>query len=171
MLDFIRPAAARALNRWAETLLAMLVTALGLYWSIASLGLIRWFGWAITLLGLALLFSAVQRLRFVARGSGPGVVQIVEAEIRYFGPRGGGFAAIDALVALSLSADGGYWLIEAEDGQILAIPRAATGAEALFDAFSNLPGLDMAALLRILAQDPAPRARIIWQRTTRPLLT
>jgi hypothetical protein len=171
MIDFIRPAARQALHRWRETLLAALVAALGLFWSLTSIGLVQWFGWLVTLLGLAMLWSAIQRMRFVTRGAGPGVVQVVEGEIRYFGPRGGGFAAVDAIIALSLSADGSYWLVEAEDGQILVVPRAASGAEALFDAFTRLPGLEMEQLLRILAQDPAAQARTIWRRSARTLLT
>lgn len=171
MIDFIRPAAQRALRRWGERLFAGLVILLGLYWSFTGFGPLQWFGWLVTVLGLAVLWSAVQRARFRAQGAGPGVVQIVEGEIRYFGPRGGGFTAIDMIVALSLSADGSFWLVEAEDGEILIVPRAATGAEDLFDAFARLPGLDMTHLLRILAQEPAPRARIIWRRSARALLT
>ncbi|WP_323037859.1 hypothetical protein [Pararhodobacter sp.] len=171
MIDFIRPAARRALRRWGEPLIAAAITALGAFWALTSYGLVQWLGWLIIVLGLALLWSALQRARFNTQGAGPGVVQVVEGEIRFFGPRGGGFAAIDSIVALSLSADTGFWLIEAEDGQILVVPRAATGAEALFDAFTRLPGLDMESLLRSLAQDPAARAHTIWRRTTRTLLT
>jgi hypothetical protein len=175
MSDLIRPEARALLRRWAETLVAVAVAGLGLFWALTGFGVIRWAGWGIVAFGLMLLWGALQRARFALRGDGadlgPGMVQIIESEIRYFGPRGGGFAAIDALVALSLSADGGYWLVEAEDGRILAIPRAAAGAEALFDAFARLPGLDMARLLRILSQEPGARARMIWHRNTRSLLT
>ena len=171
MIDFIRPAARKALRRWGETLVAGVVTILGLYWSFAGLGLLQWVGWLVTAFGLALIWSAVQRARFVPRGEGPGVMQIIEGELRYFGPRGGGFAAIDAINALSLSADGGYWLVEAENTEILVVPRTATGAEALFDAFARLPGLEMEHLLRVIAQDPTAQARTIWRRNARTLLT
>jgi len=171
MANMIRPEARKALLRWGETLAATAVVGLGLYWALGSFGFVQWVGWVVVVVGVAMLWSAVQRARFAARGDGPGVVQIVEGEIRYFGPRGGGFAAIDAIIALSLSADNAYWLVEADDGQILAIPRAAAGAEALFDTFASLPGLEMERLLRVLAQAHAPRAQIIWQRSMRDLLT
>jgi len=171
MFDFIRPEARATLRRWSEPLISVAVVGLGLYWAVGGFGVMRWIGWAIVALGVALLWSAVQRARFAARGRGPGVVQIIESEIRFYGPRGGGYCAIDEIAALSLSADGGYWLIEAEGGEILVIPRAATGAGALFDVFGQLPGLDMEHLLRILAQDNAPRARMIWRRTSHRLLT
>lgn len=171
MLDFIRPEARAHLRRWSETLLALAVVLLGLYWGWRSFGVLQWIGWAVAALGAALLWSAVQRARFTARGQGPGVVQIIEGEIRFYGPRGGGYCAVDAICALSLSADGGYWLIEAEAGEILVIPRAATGAGALFDVFARLPDLDMEHLLRVVAQENAPRARLIWRRASRSLLT
>lgn len=175
MSDLIRPEVRAALRRWAETLVALAVAGLGLFWGLTGFGLVRWAGWVVVALGLALLWGALQRARFAmrgdARGMGPGMVQVVEGEIRYFGPRGGGFAAIDTICALSLSADHGYWLVEDSDGQILAIPRAASGAEGLFDAFAGLPGLDMAHLLRVVAQPPGPKAQVIWHRNTRALLT
>ncbi len=171
MIEFIHPAARKALRRWGEVLIAAAVTALGLLWSLTSLGVLQWIGWLVAAFGLALIWSALQRARFNARGDGPGVVQIVEGEVRYFGPRGGGFAAIDAIISLSLSADGGYWLVEAENSEILVVPRTATGGQALFDAFARLPGLDMEHLLRVIAQEPAAHARTIWRRSARTLLT
>lgn len=171
MFNLIRPDAAQTLRRWSEVLMSIAVLGLGIYWAFASFGVVRWIGYAVAALGVALLWSAWQRARFTARGVGPGVVQVVEAEIRYFGPRGGGFAAISAILALRLSADGAFWLLETEDGEILVVPRAAKGAEALFDAFSLLPGLEMERLLQIVAQGPAPKARMIWQRSARTLLT
>jgi hypothetical protein len=122
-------------------------------------------------IGASLLWTAAQRARFRAKGEGPGVVQVVEGEIRYFGPRGGGFAALDSIAALSLGARGDCWLIESMGGEVLVIPRAAAGAEELFDLFASLPGLNMATLLRILAQEPVPRAQNIWRRNLAALLT
>ena len=77
--------------------------------------------------------------------------------------------ALRTIINKALKDD--FEIIEAEDGQILVVPRAASGAEALFDAFTRLPGLEMEQLLRILAQDPAAQARTIWRRSARTLLT
>ena len=170
-MSLIRPAARVFVRRWAETALAALILALGLWWGLAGLGIVRLLGAVLALTGAALVWAAIQRARFQRAGDGPGQVELIEREIRYFGPRGGGFAALDTLTALSLSADAGFWLLETDQGTILAIPRAAAGAEALFDAFSSLDGLAIDHLLRISAQGAAPRARLIWRRPHRPLLT
>ncbi|MCA2013881.1 hypothetical protein [Pararhodobacter sp. CCB-MM2] len=171
MIDFMRPEAKAVIARWAETAVATLLTLIGLWWLWKGPGIVHIGGALLALIGGGLLFSALQRVRFATRNTGVGMVELVEGEIRYFGPRGGGIVVIDHVLALSLSADGSFWLVESFDGSILAIPRDATGAEALFDAFAALPGLDMPRLLRIIAQGPAPRARLIWRHPTRRLLT
>lgn len=171
MADFLRPAARAALHRWAETGAALVVALAGVWWALAGPGAVHWLGWLLAALGAGLALGAVQRARFAAPGMGSGLIEVVEREVRYFGPRGGGVVALDTMLALSLSADAQYWLVESFDGTVLAIPRAASGHEALFDAFAALPGLDMQRLLRILAQGPAPRVRLVWRHPARRLLT
>lgn len=167
----IRPEVAALLHRWREVLAALVLTTLALWWALGSFGLMRWLGWGGVALGVALALGALQRLRFAPAGVAPGIVEIDEAEIRYLGPRGGGMVALDQIAALSLSADAGFWLIERDSGAILAIPRAAQGSEGLFDAFSSLPGLEIAVLLRTLEQGQAPRVRPVWRRPLHALLT
>lgn len=171
MTDLIRPAARAALKRWSEPALALCVAGLGLWLGLRWFGFVGWLGWALLALGLAWLWGAVQRARFAAKGAGAGVVQVVESEIRFFGPLGGGFAPLDGVRRVALSADRAHWLIETGDGTGLVIPRAARGAEALFDAFATLPGFEMEKCLRIVAQPPADRAQVIWHREASPLLT
>ncbi|MCA0204432.1 hypothetical protein [Pararhodobacter sp.] len=171
MTRFIRPAARAALRRWAETGAALALVLAGLWWGFSGPGPVHWLGWALALLGVGLTIGAVQRALFAAGGLGSGLIEVVEGEVRYFGPRGGGVLALDLMVALSLSADAAYWLVEGKDGTVLVIPRAASGHEALFDAFAALPGFDMARLLRMVAQGPAPRARLVWRHPDRRLLT
>lgn len=171
MNDLIRPEARALVNRWSETAIALLIAALGLWLALRWFGLLQGLGWVLLVLSLAWLWGAVQRARFAAQGSGPGVVQLIEGEIRFFGPLGGGFAAMDAIRAVSLSADRAQWLIETADGTLLTIPRAAHGAEALFDAYATLPGFEMETCLRIAAQAPAERTQMIWSRARHALLT
>ena len=173
MADAIRPEARALLRRWGEVLATLAVAGLGVWWAMTGIGLPRWLGWATAALGAGLSFGAIQRARFTRTDitPAPGIVELDEGEIRYLGPRGGGVVALDAILALSLSADSRFWLVESADGTVLVIPRAATGSAALFDAFAALPGLDMTRLLRVSAQGPAPRAQVIWERTTHPLLT
>lgn len=171
MPDFIRPEARDTINRWAETGAALVLAVVGLWWALSGPGIVHWAGWILALIGAGLALGAIQRARFAAKGLGTGLIEVIEGEIRYFGPRGGGVLALDQLLQLSLSADGAYWLVESHEGSILAIPRDAAGHPALFDAFAALPGLDMARLLRIVEQGPAPRARLIWRHPDRRLLT
>jgi len=171
MADFLRPRARAFLARWGETGAALALTLTGLWWAFSGPGLFYWLGWIPALLGAGLTVGAVQRARFASRGAGSGMIEVVEGEIRYLGPRGGGIVALDGIQTLSLSADANFWLVEAADGTILVIPRAAAGHPALFDAFGALPGFDMARLLRLVAQGPAGRARLIWQHPARRLLT
>jgi hypothetical protein len=171
MTDLIRPEARALLARWAETGITLALAALGTWWAATGLGIVRWAGVALAALALGWGWSAVQRARFRKDGDGPGVVQVIEGEIRFFGPSGGGFVPLEALDTLALTADNGTWLITSADGAFLAIPRAAQGAEALFDAFAALPGFEMAHLLRISAQTDAGTARMIWSRPRAPLLT
>lgn len=171
MADFLRPEARATLARWGETGAALALTLGGAGWALSGPGPVHWLGWGLAALGAGLTLGAVQRARFAAHGAGSGVIEVIEGEIRYFGPRGGGIVALEAILVLSLSADGQYWLVESSDGTILVIPRAASGHQALFDAFAALPGLDMPRLLRLVADGPAPRARVIWRQPARRLLT
>ena len=173
MSEMIRPKARAALMRWGEVLATLAVAGLGVWWAMTGTGLPRWLGGATATLGAALSFGALQRARFTGPdvAPGPGIVELDEGEIRYLGPRGGGVVALDAILALSISADSRFWLVESADGAVLVIPRAATGAADLFDAFAALPGLDMARLLRVAAQGSAPLAQMIWERAAHRLLT
>ena len=157
--------------RWTETGVALALTALGAWWGWTGLGLVRWGGIILALIGAALAFGAIQRARFNRPGQAPGIVELDEGEVRYFGPRGGGVVALERMASLSISADRRLWLAESLDGAILAIPCTAQGSEVLFDAFSTLPGLDMERLLRLAAQPPGERAQTIWQRRALHLLT
>ena len=116
MTRFIRPAARAALRRWAETGAALALVLAGLWWGFSGPGPVHWLGWALALLGVGLTIGAVQRALFAAGGLGSGLIEVVEGEVRYFGPRGGGVLALDLMVALSLSADAAYWLVEGKDG-------------------------------------------------------
>jgi len=167
----IRPEAMERLRKWREAMVGLGLLAAGL-WLMTRPGLILpGLGALLALAGLSLGLVGVRRVRFRAGGEGPGIVQVVEGQISYFGPHGGGFMALDEIARLWLSADGANWLIRAQDGHHLTIPRAARGAEALFDTFATLEGLDIAQLLRRISAAPSLTDQLIWQRKTRMLLT
>lgn len=173
MTDFLRPQARAFLTRWREVA-GTLALALAGVWLFALGG---WFYQGVGLLvGLAALLGAViavRRVRFQREVDQPGVVEIDEGQVRYFGPHGGGFAAIRELVEVELLTDTAqqrWWRLSEAGGNVLSIPIAATGADQLFDAFSSLPGLSQARLLQAM-DGPVDRPITVWRREARRALT
>jgi len=184
----IRPEVVAALHRWREVIAAAAVAGGGLW--LMGLG-----GWVLTPVGvglialaLALAVLALRRLRFWHGVAAPGVVEVVEGQISYFGPEAGGFVALPDLVELRLVVLHGraHWRLKQGDGQALLIPVAAAGAAQLFDAFASLPGLDSQALVAALDGDAGAAAGraliaaggdasvigpVIWRRAPRLALT
>lgn len=154
----MRPEARALLTRWREVAGAAVLAALGL-WTAAQGGLFLLpLGFVITAAGLGWALYALRRLRFGQQVAAPGLVEVREGQITYFGPTAGGVIALPELVELHLVVRPGAreWRLREQNGTSLAIPVQAAGAEALFDAFLSLPGLDSAAL--VAAVDP-PAAR------------
>lgn len=171
----IRPELRAWTYRHRELAVAAGVIALGGW--IARFGGMFWLGLGVlvALAGLALGINGWRRLRFAGDGQGPGVVKMVEGQIAYFAPEGGGFVALGELSELRLEPGrpggvGPVWVLEQTQDTPLRIPVAASGAEVLFDAFAALPGVDMKALTAAVAA-PAQRVRVLWRRHARPALT
>lgn len=161
----IRPAAAAALKRWQEALIGLGVSLLGAYWAFfTGGGLLHWIGYFVLLLGAALIITGIQRARFRTGDDGPGVVQVVERRISYFGPLSGGIVDLEALEALSLdpTSEPPVWLLMAPGQPRLEIPLTAKGADLLFDAFATLPGIRTEHMLRQM-QDRAAHSVVIWR--------
>lgn len=160
----IRPEAMDALRRWREVLIGAGVALLGLYWLVFSGGLLAWVGVAVSLLGAALVFSGVQRMRFGSGGGGAGFVQVIEGRVTYFGPLTGGVADLDSLTELSIDhgARPAHWLLRQPGQPPVAIPVNAEGSEALFDIFAALPGIRTEYLLRQLHND-ADHKVVVWR--------
>lgn len=176
----MRPEALALLIRWREVAAAAALAALGL-WTAAHGGLLLTpLGAAIVALALAWGLNARRRMRFHQTVAAPGIVEVTEGQVAYFGPAGtgpqGGMIALPDLVELHLVARHGRraWRLRQTDGQVLTIPVDAAGADLLFDAFVMLPGMDSAALVAALAPDLAtgtslPAAPVAIRRVwTRP---
>ncbi len=127
------------------------------------------------MVGLTWAIQALRRLRFLQAGEAPGIVRVTEGQIAYLGPRVGGFVGLPDLAELHLLTLQGrrIWRLRQTDGRMLHIPVEAQGAEALFDAFAALPGMDTAALVAVLGPDgPAGGTvvalngsdRLVWAR-------
>ena len=165
----LRPEVHALLARWHEVLLSAALSLLGLW--VAAWG--GWFfaalGGLVAALGAALAVIGWRRLRFRRGDLGPGVVRVVEGQLAYLGPDGGGFVGLADLVELGLIADGGgvrCWRLVPQYGAAVMVPVAALGAEVLYDLFASLPGLDMAALLAALDRTDLPNP-VVWRRPVR----
>ena len=93
-----------------------------------------------------------------------GVVRIDEARVEYLGPFGGGMVDLGRLEMLMLDRDArpAHWRLRTAEGQDLAIPVDAEGADDLFGAFSRLPGLSPPRLTRALGRDGG--REVLWRR-------
>jgi hypothetical protein len=164
-MSFLRPQAVAELQRWREALAGGAVAALGLYWA-TGLGLIRWTGVALLVLGALLIWSGIQRARFRAGHGGLGVVQVDERQIAYLSPLGGGFVSVDALIRVEIGPDrSGFpvWRFHEVDS-CLTIPASAEGTGDLYEALAALPGVDMQAAIRASAGRP-DKAIVIWRKS------
>ena len=166
MADFFRPEAKATIWRFRDVWGALAVLALGAWWSVTGLGFVEWLGYIIAALGVVLLIAGIQRGRFRQGSDGPGVVQITERRLAYFGPLDGGVMDIQDMSRLSFDPSGHpapYWILTGPEARDLSIPTTATGAEALFDVFSALPDLKTEKLLGVLSDPPDHRV-VIWSR-------
>lgn len=170
MSDFLRPEARATLWRWREVIVAAAFVALGLRWALASYGVLSWLGWVVAAISAALGMVALQRLRFGQGGGGPGIVQIDERQLSYFGPLTGGVIDLDDLARLELVGDArpAHWRLTPVLGEALDIPVTAEGADGLFDVFATLPGLRTERMLETLSRRPDATV-VIWQAEAAPV--
>ncbi|WP_341368174.1 hypothetical protein [Yoonia sp. BS5-3] len=171
MSDFLRPEVRAQLWRWREVLLAAIVTTLGLWWALGGVGITVWLGYIIVLIGVGWAVAGFQRVRFAQNGDGPGVVQIRERRLAYFGPLDGGVIDVEDLTKLELdpaSYPEPSWILTGVGGQLIAIPINAKGSDGLFDVFAALPGIKTDTVLDVLSRTPNARVTL-WSRS-KPLL-
>ncbi len=173
----IRPEVTALIWRAREVIWGGLVVVLGV-WMIVLGGLVLVpVGAVVAAVGLVLATMAFRRMRFEQDVSAPGLVELDEAQVGYLGPDMGGFLSLSEVVELRILTLRGrrVWRLKQADGQALLIPVDAKGAERLFDAFVNLPGMDGSALLAALhnpaAANPgmlpstaAAEMRLVWRR-------
>ena len=172
MNGFLRPEVVALLTRWREVIGVACVLALGLWIAARPGPVVQGFGYVLVAGAVLALIPAVRRARFVSDGQGPGVVQVVEGRILYMGPLTGGAVSVGDLTSLALrrDPDGNAAWILSEPGQMLVVPVDAVGADALFDAFTTLPGL---GAQRLLAARQGSRfgEQVLWRRASPLALT
>jgi hypothetical protein len=158
-----------ALAPWRGVLAGAGVSGAGLLVALSTFGLTRALGLVLALLGLALAWTARQRMRWGRGGGGPGVVQVDERRLLYWGPLTGGVIDMDDLRRLDLDPQDpaagkpARWILWGPGGQRVEVPVAAAGAERLLDLFAALPGLPVERLLAArMAEGDAPVT--VWRR-------
>lgn len=169
-MSFIRPEATQSLMRWRETLIGAAVIGLGAWWGFGLSGILSWTGLALIPMGAALAFVGVQRARFRSGTGGPGIVQIDEGRVAYFGPLTGGIVDLAEMTQLKLDPTGtpAHWVLSQPGQPDLFVPVTAEGSDTLFDAFATLPGLPTQKMLAALSShsgDPV----LIWQASQKRL--
>lgn len=171
MADFLRPEVRALAWRYRDMLLGLILLALGLFWGLRSFGILQWIGYGLAAFGTIWAVAGVQLARFRQDGEGPGVVQIRERRLAYFGPLEGGVMDVDDLTMLEIDP-GSYpapsWVLSGVGGQRIAIPINAAGADDLFDVFAALPGIRTNTVLDVLSRTPDARVTL-WSRV-KPLL-
>lgn len=163
-MTVLRPEVAAGLVRWREVIASVAALAAG--------GWLIWLGgWLLvplggTVIALALAWGtiALRRLRFLRGVAAPGMVEVDEGQIGYFGPSFGGFVALAELSEVRLAVLHGarHWRLKTSAGEVLLVPVDAAGAEKLYDAFAVLPGIDMARLTAAL--DRGAETLPLWRR-------
>lgn len=163
-MNFVRPEAQKVVRQWREVLIGAAVLTLGLYWA-SGFGLLKWIGAVVAIAGGAMIVAGIQRARFRGKLGGPGLVQVDEREITYYGPLDGGAVAIDEMTGLSLDArsDPPVWVLRQPSVPPLHIPVNAEGTDALFDAFAALPGIRTEHMLAQLKAKP-DHPVVIWSK-------
>lgn len=172
----IRPEILRWLSVHAEVLSFAGVVLAGLWLALRGGWVLLALGGVVALAGAVLLVGAWRRLVFRRAVAAQGVVEVVEGAIRYYGAQSlGAELALRDLAEIRLIRVEGRacWRLRSLGGEALLIPVEAAGAEALADAFTALPGLDLGAVsqaLRAVADGDATM-RAVWLRRDRGGLT
>lgn len=168
-MSFIRPAVLMHFNKWREAYFVAGVLLLGIWLfmhGFATLNLVlQALGLIVSLVGIVLLRTAIQRIRFKRSQKAPGMVDITEREISYFGPLHGKTIALESLRKIELresEAYGAIWVLHHFDGDPMIVPISAKGSDRLFDAFTGLSGVKMDVLVAAVNQVPVQR-QVIWK--------
>jgi hypothetical protein len=170
-VSFIRPSILIHLSKWREAYFVTGVLLLG-FWLFVSgfttLNLIlQGLGLIVSLVGIVLLRTTIQRIRFKRTQKAPGMVDVTEREISYYGPMHGKTISLESLHKIELRESEAYaaiWVLHHVGGDPMIVPISAQGSDGLFDAFTGLSGVKMETLVAAINQAPV-RSQVIWERS------
>lgn len=170
-MSFIRPPVREHFAKWREAYFVAGILILGCWTFLrgyATLNLVlQGIGLILSLVGILLLRTAIQRIRFRRSQKAPGMVDVTEREISYFGPLHGKTVSLESLNKIELresEAFASIWVLHHSEGDPMIVPTTAKGSDRLFDAFTSLSGVKMDKLVEALNQVPI-HSQVIWERT------
>lgn len=170
-MSFIRPEVKNKIWRWREAMFGLFLACCGMFWAVSQQGVLAAVGTSLSIVGALIIFAGIQRTRFRVGRGGPGVVQVVERQVTYYGPLNGGSVSIDALESVELeprAKPAAEWILtESGGGQPLHIPTNAENADLLFDVFAALDGIRTENMLAQLQANPDKRVPIWSDRQRR----
>jgi len=174
-MSFMRAEATASLYRWRDVIVAAGMITLGSWMFATKLGVPSVAGGVLAIAGLALGWTGYRRARFTTSGDGPGVVELDERQISYFGPTDGGSLAIASLTRITIQSSLNrlkqpqqHWQLESDTGDMLRIPSSAKNAQALFDAVTALDGVNYDQAIKAMQATKADLF-LVWQKDKRRL--
>lgn len=169
-MSIIRPDASQILSRFRDALIGAGIMLLGLWWAWGSLGLIKWMGVALAILGAGLTWAGIQRGRVLPRKGGAGVIELDEGQLTYLHPDGGAIVPLESVIRIEIeTTDDGpleddlFWLFHLLGGTIVRIPGSAVGADFLFDALAGFSGANYEQVIAA-SGSTAQHVFVIWQK-------
>lgn len=156
--------------RWREALFGLFMSASGMIIAVGQIGVMATIGTSVAIVGTLIIFAGIQRTRFRAQSDGPGLVQVSEGLVTYYGREDGGSICIDALESVHLDPTSrpASWVLKEVGGAPVRIPTKADGAEKLFDVFTTLQGIRTQNVMAKLRANPQDQL-MIWHQDQRQL--
>ncbi|MFY0681874.1 MAG: hypothetical protein JXR13_14985 [Thalassovita sp.] len=173
-MTLLRPEARETLWQWRDLLVGLALAALGLYWVLGSGGVLRWIGVVVIALSALLIFTGVQRGRFLGNkgASGAGIIELNERQLSYMGPDTGVIVPLGAVVRIEIALNGNdalVWKFFTADGDVSEIPSSALGHEKLFDCLSGFPGASYEKVISASSSTQQGQF-VIWRKTDLTML-
>ena len=168
-MSFVRDDAAATLRKYQEVLLGIVLILIGFWILVSFHGFLRWLSVPLVVLGSVSTWNAWRRTRMKAANNGPGVVEIDERRLSYFGPFGGQSISLNDVTRIQIEttelgpfADDMFWLFYT-GSELARVPSSAQGADAILDALSSFKGADYDAVIRASSSTKRDKF-LIWQK-------
>ena len=168
-MSFVRDDAAKALRRYQELFVGLALILVSIWVWVNFLGVLRWIALPLAVLGLVSAWYAWRRVRVKAGNDGPGVLEVDERRLSYFGPFGGTSISLDDVIRIEIETtelgpftEDMFWLFHTRT-ETARIPSSAQGGDKIFDVLSSFSGADYDAAIRASSSSKRDNF-LIWQK-------